>query len=234
MQATANGTTYTIEIDATSTVLGELQAQNFTLLAYKGASGPNQVSAGMPTWFAQPFINLFTPIDIEYTPVYQVYISSVLNVAPNTIINMAKASLPVGLGTSLVFNADGTFTQGGAGTAGSIALTNNRPAGTPPLVVGLAAMINGVFSPFCAFTCPPQNAVQMTPHESVAFFAARTALQSGSVTANATAPGSSFAIQPTVTDYTLQVQDSTFAIVGTGSTITTVINAGDALSILNS
>ena len=55
----SSGTIFSIDFDFGSadqrTILDYLQKNNYKLFGYKGASGPNQVSAGLPTWFAEPF-----------------------------------------------------------------------------------------------------------------------------------------------------------------------------------
>ncbi len=65
-------TTFTIEFDFNSAdqkaVLKELQTQGYNLLAYKGAVGPNQLTTGVPTWFAVPFGTMFGLVDIDYQP----------------------------------------------------------------------------------------------------------------------------------------------------------------------
>ena len=233
-------TTYKILFDFTSqdqrTLLQYLQANNYQLLAYKGATGPNQVTAGLPTWFAQPFGSVFGSIEIDYTPQYKVYVYNSTVIGANTTIQMQAISGLVGLGKSLVFNADGSFSPGTvtAPTDG-IVLQNNRPAGTPNVTVGLAAYINGQYLPFCAFTSTPQGSVAMTPHESVCLFAAMTSLQSGSVTAVATAPGVSFSFSAAAPVYTLAIAPSTYAVIGSGSSIVTDVNSGASLAqLLNS
>ena len=58
-----SATIFKIDFDFTSneqkTILEYLQANNFKLMGYKGATGPNQVSAGLPTWFSEPYIEMF-------------------------------------------------------------------------------------------------------------------------------------------------------------------------------
>lgn len=236
-------TTFTMNFDFTSAsqqaVLDQLQAGDFTLLAYRGASGPSQVSAGLPTWFAVPFTNIFGVVQIAYTPQYKVYVFNQSTIAANTVIQMQVLSNEIGLGTALNFNEDGSFTSAGSSPAGSITLNNLRPAGTPNVTVGLAGLVNlptgNEYLPFCAFTLTPQGSISMTPSENVAMMAAQLNLQSGNVQANASAPGCSFIFDSSDIAYQLMVTPSTLAITNQPGTLpVTPLSAGQALSFLNS
>lgn len=183
-------TTFSMDFDFTSAeqkkVLTYLQANNYQLLGFKGAKGPNQLAVGVPTWFSVPFGNIFGTVAIDYEPKYKVYVFNKSQIAAYTTIEMQALSSEIALGNGLVFNADGTFTAGtNPVPPGSIALTNNRPAGTPNVTVGLAGLINTPagqqYLPFCAFTLTPQGSINMTPQETIALFAAQVNLQSGNV-----------------------------------------------------
>jgi hypothetical protein len=236
----ATGTTYALDFDFTSADqkanLDYLQANNYQLLAYKGATGPNQVTAGVPVWFAEPFKNMFGTVEIDYQPQYKVYVYNQATIGANTTIKMEVLSDVLGLGHSLIFNQDGSFSPGTASApAGSIVLQNNTQSGTPTVTVGLAALINGEYLPFCAFTSTPQSSVAMTPQESACLFAAQTALVSGSVTAVATAPGCSLSFSGSQLTYNFAIMDSTYAVYGIDSTNTTPVSSGQDLSlVLNS
>jgi hypothetical protein len=172
---------------------------------------------GLPTWFSVPFGELFGLVEIDYTPKYKVYVFQSAEIAPYTTIHMQSLSNEVGLGTALQFNADGAFTQASGQTQpDSIILTNNRPAGTANLTVGLAAEVNlpsgKQFLPFCAFSITPQATIVMTPQEKIALFAAQVDLQSGSVVGQAVAPGCSFSFGPTQQNYNLTILPSTFQV----------------------
>ena len=240
-------TTFTMEFDFNSAnqkaVLASLQAQGYNLLAYKGAVGPNQLTAGVPTWFSVPFGTMFGLVDIDYTPLYKLYVTTQGNIAANTTIQMQSISTELPLGSSQTFNSDGSFVSGGVQNVplDSLGLFNNRPAGTPPLTVGLAGLVNtpsgSQYLPFCAFTLNPQGSIMMKPLETILLVAAQQNLQSGNVQANVSAPGCTFAFSASTIQYDLQVLASTFAItnlpgtpsvlpVSSGSTIGTIVNSG--------
>ncbi|RKI44548.1 hypothetical protein D7Y27_13625 [Corallococcus sp. AB004] len=238
-------TTYNIDFDFSSTeqtdILQKLQAQNYTLLGFKGAQGPNQLSVGVPTWFSVPFGHIFGKTDINYTPVYKIYVSTQATIDVETTIRMQKLSPnPIELGNSLTFNADGTFTAGGvSGVAkGSIGLYNNRIGGTPPLTVGLAGQVETPsgkeFLPFCAFTVNPQNSIAMTPLEQILLVAAQKNLESGTVQATAAAPGCTFAFSDSADTYQLMVEDSTFKITNRPKAAgVTPVTSGSLISMIN-
>jgi hypothetical protein len=241
-------TTFTIEFDFTSAsqkaVLAALQAQGYNLLAYKGAVGPNQLTSGVPTWFSVPYGDQFGKVDIEYKPQYKVYVSTQGNIAANTTIQMQSLSTPLALGSAQTFNSDGSFVSGGVANVplDSLGLFNNRPAGTPPLTVGLAGLVTTPsggtkYLPFCAFTLNPQGSIMMKPLETILLVAAQQSLESGNVQASVSAPGCTFAFNANAVEYDLQVMPSTFAItnlpgkpsvspVSSGSTIGTIVNSG--------
>lgn len=235
-------TTFSMSFDFTSAsqeaVLQQLQEGNYTLIAYKGATGTAQVAAGLPTWFSVPFSDIFGQVLIDYTPQYKVYVFNQATIGANTVIQMQVLSNEIGLGTSLNFNEDGSFTSAGSSLAGTITLNNLRPAGTPNVTVGLAGLVNlpsgSQYLPFCAFTLTPQGSVQMTPVENVAMMAAQVNLQSGSVQANASAPGCSFTFDSSDIAYQLMVTPSTLAITNQqGTSPVTPLSAGQALGFLN-
>jgi len=236
------GTIFNIKFDFTSAsqkdILRYLQKNGYNLYGYKGAKGPRQVTAGLPTWFAVPYINLFGHVDIAYEPLFKVYVSQQSEIGPNTTLIVSEMSEEFPLGTSLIFNADGTFTTNSANPAppGTISLLNNRLASTPNITVGLAAKVNGNYSPFCAFTLTPKGGLNMEPIENVCLFAAQTSLQSGSVVGQAAAPGCTFDFSATTIDYSLEMIPAIYGIKsGPGTNPVTKISAGDSLSeLLNS
>ncbi|MFV3402413.1 hypothetical protein ACNFIC_00470 [Pseudomonas sp. NY15463] len=239
-------TTFSMEFDFTSAadmaVLSQLQQQGYNLLGYKGAVGPNQLTSGVPTWFSVPFGNMFGLVDIDYQPLYKLYITTQANIAANTTIQMQSISSAVPLGSAQTFNADGSFVSGGVGNvpADSLGLYNNRPAGTPPLTVGLAGLVNtpqgAQYLPFCAFTLNPQGSIVMKPLDTILLVAAQQNLQSGNVQANVAAPGCTFSFSASTIEYDLQILPSTYAItnrpgtapvspVSSGSSIGVIINS---------
>jgi hypothetical protein len=238
-----SATTFAMNFDFNSAtqqeILRYLQTNNYQLLAYKGAIGPNQVAAGLPTWFAVPFGNIFGAVGIDYTPQYKVYIFNQATIAANTTIAMQSLSAEVGLGTALNFTQNGLFTSAGSSKPGTITLHNQRPAGTPNITVGLAGLVelpSGTqYLPFCAFTLTPMGSITMEPTENVAMMAAQVNLQSGNVQANASAPGCSFTFDSSRIAYELMITPSTYAITNQPQTTPVEnISSGQALSFLNS
>jgi hypothetical protein len=231
------GTVYKIDFDFTGAeqkaILQLLQQNNFQLLAYKGASGPNQIASGLPTWFARPFTQIFGQVEIDYEPLYKVFVYNKAVIGTNTTIQMQSISDEIGLGNSLIFNMDGSFSPGTVNPpADTIVLQNYSPAGNPNVTVGLAAKVDGVYLPFCAFTSTPQGSIAMTPRETVCMFAAQTALVSGSVIANATAPGCMFSFSAQDMEYDLAVAPSTYALISAGTTPVKAVPSGSNLSLL--
>ncbi|MDD0975490.1 hypothetical protein [Pseudomonas fontis] len=225
-------------------ILTELQKSGYSLMAYKGAAGPNQLTSGVPTWFSVPFGTMFGLVDIDYQPQYKLYVTNQSNIAANTTIQMQSISDALSLGSAQTFNADGSFVSGGVeGVASdSLGLFNNRPAGTPPVTVGLAGLVTtptgSNYLPFCAFTLHPQNSIVMKPLETILLVAAQQSLKSGSVQANVSAPGCTFSFNAGTVEYDLQVMPSTYAItnlpstpsvkpVSSGSTIGLIVNSGN-------
>jgi len=235
--AVATATTYDINFDFSSipakAILADLQGGKYQLMGYKGASGPGQVSVGLPTWFSLPFTDVMGgKLDVLYTPTYLVYYFDSIDIDENTVIQMSGQSQPVTLGTELILDSLGNFTVGTGGSAGTIQLKNNRPSGTPNLTVGLAASVNGKYAPFCAFTITPLGSIEMTPHENVCLFASQLSLASGTVTASAATPGVMFSFLPGTQTYDLAIAPSTYAVVSAGAA-TKPLDSGDALNMLN-
>ena len=190
-------TIFQINFDFTSSrqraILEFLQEHGYQLLGFKGARGPGQVTAGIPTWFSKPFSEQFGEVSIEYKPLYKVYAYRSTPIGPNTIIKMESASAEVPLGTHVVFNQNGTFNaEPGGAPDGIITVSHNRPETSSVVTLGLAAEVEGQYRPFCAFMSTPQSTISMEPNEKVCLFAARLNLQSGSVVGNAATPGALF------------------------------------------
>lgn len=233
-------TTFNMNFDFTSSeqreVLQYLQDNKYQLLGFKGAQGPNQVTAGVPTWFVVPFSYLFGKVDIDYTPKYKVYVFNEATIAAYTTIQMQALSEEIPLGKGLIFNQDGSFSAGTTSVpAASIMLKNNRPSKTPNITVGLAGLVNlptgSMYLPFCAFTLTPQASINMTPMETICLFAAQTNLQSGNVQAMASAPGCSFSFSSSTISYDLKVLPSTYAITNVpGTTMVKEVKSGETLT----
>jgi len=210
------GTIFKINFDFTSqsqnTILKQLQAGKYKLLGYKGASGPSQVTAGLPTWFAEKYIDIFGQTEIDYEPLYKVYVYNKSTIGANTTITMEVLSKEIPLGTAVTFDGAGNFSTTPNAPAGIITVFNDRSADTQNVTVGLAAKVNGKYAPFCAFTSTPQGSVSMEPNEKVLLFAAETDMVSGSVTGNATAPGCTFDFNAADLQYQLEMIPVTLGI----------------------
>lgn len=193
-------------------ILKYLQENKYKLVGYKGASGSNQVTAGVPTWFVIPYDVMFGQVEIDCEPRYKVYVFNKSDIDINTRIMMHAISGEIPLGTKVEFNQDGTFHTSSGGSEGVITVQNNRPAGTPPLTVGLAAKVDLEFSPFCAFTCAPQETVSMKPNEKTALVASQTNANSGSMANQINNPGCTFMFDAENTIFDLQMTPTTYGI----------------------
>ncbi|WP_298903362.1 hypothetical protein [uncultured Psychroserpens sp.] len=222
-------TIYNINFDFTSQeqqlLLRQLQAGNYTLFGFKGASGPNQITTGLPVWFTIPYMSMFGRTQIDYQPQYKVYVYNQDYIGTNITIHMQALSAEVPLGTILTFNADGTFSIKPGGSAGASNVT-----------AGLAAKINGVYAPFCAFTSRPQGVVVMQPNDKIALFAAQTYLFSGSIISNALNPGCTFEFNPGSIQYNLEMMPASFSITNIPAAlpVTEMYPGASLIQLLNS
>lgn len=212
-----SGTTlFTINFDFTSSdqqeILRDLQANSYKLVGYKGASGPNQVSSGVPTWFSIYYYEMFGSEDIYCEPKYKVYVYNKGVVDSNTTIQMHAISDEVPLGTAVTFHQDGSFSATTGAPAEAITVKNERGAGTSDITIGLAAEVEGRFQPFCAFTCAPQGEVIMEPNENIVLFAAQTDTVPGSVTKYTTGSGCNFAFSAQNVKYELEMIHRNYGI----------------------
>jgi hypothetical protein len=239
-----SGTTYTIDFDFTTqdqlAVLQYLQANNYTLIGFKGAVGPQQVASGVPAWFAVPFGNVFAKTQILYQPMYKVFVYNSAQIAAQTTIVMQSLSGQIGLGNSLTFNQTGQFTSGGVDGVprDSIGVKDMRSANSPNVTVGLAGLVTTPtgqqYLPFCAFTLPPQSSIIMKPLEQVLLVAAQLNLQSGNVQANLSAPGCMFQFSAQNPDYPLIVQPNTYALTSApNGPLVTPVQSGSTVSLIN-
>lgn len=208
--------TYQIEFDFTSDeqreILQYLQVNNYRLLGYKGAVGINQVFSGVPVWFSIPYDNIFGLLEIDCEPRYKVYVFNKADISVNTTIMMQALSDEIPLGARVEFNSDGSFRTVAGGTEGEITVQNNRPPGTPPVTIGLAAKVNGQYQPFCAFICNSQGNVSMRPNERIILFASQTNMTSGSITGHTTNSGCSFMFSTQNINYNLRMLPTTHGI----------------------
>ena len=230
-----SGTTvYSINFDFTSSqqkrVLQDLQANGYKLMGYKGAKGSNQITSGVPAWFVINFSNMFGTEEIYYEQEYKVYAFNKSVIDSNTTIQMQALSQEIPLGTVLNFHQDGTFSIGGKAPEGEIIVKNGRPAGSPNIIIGLAAKVNRRFAPFCAFTSVSQGDVSMKPNENIAVFASQVDINQGNVTSNAMASGCSFVFSAQDINYDLQIIQRTYDITqAPGATFVNNIPAGQSL-----
>ncbi|MCW1960770.1 hypothetical protein [Chryseobacterium viscerum] len=212
-----SGTTlFTINFDFTSSdqqeILRELQANNYKLVGYKGASGPNQVSSGVPAWFSIYYFEMFGYEEIYCEPKYKVYVYNKGVIDINTTIQMHAISDEVPLGTAVTYHKDGSFSTTSGAPAEAITVKNEREAGTSDITIGLAAFVEGRFQPFCAFTCAPQGEVVMEPNENIVLFADQTDATPGSVTGYTTGSGCNFAFSDQNVKYDLEMIHGTYGI----------------------
>ncbi|RLJ33768.1 hypothetical protein CLU97_3255 [Chryseobacterium sp. 7] len=225
---------YSINFDFTSAdqrrILQYLQANGYQLLGYKGATGPNQITSGVPTWFAMNFTEMFGMAEIDCEPQYKVYVFNKEVIQPNTTIQMQALSQEISLGTSLVFHPDGSFTTNGSAPEGTINVRNERPAGTPALTIGIAGKVNGRFQPFCGFTCNAKGEVNMQPNENIVLLAAQSNTYSGSVAGNTTTSGCQFMFSARNIEYDLEIVAGTYGITSSpGAAPVDPVPAGQSL-----
>ena len=233
-----SGTTlYTINFDFTSqeqkAILQYLQENGYQLMAYKGASGANQLMAGVPAWFEINFMDVFGTIKIDCEPQYKVYVNNKTINEPNSTIQMQFLSEEIPLGTAVTFHPDGSFSITGPAPAGMIVVKNDKRLGTPIITIGLAAKVNGEFQPFCAFSGIPQRQVAMVPNERIVLFAAQTNMNSGCVTTLTTAPGCKLIFSDKNVKYDLEMIPGTYGITNApGTTPVDPISSGSPISQL--
>jgi hypothetical protein len=192
-------------------ILNSLQKERYKLVGYMGASGTNQVISGVPTWFVIDYTSVFGVLKINYEQIYKVYVYRRSDITVNTKIIMEVLSDVVTLGSEATFNPDGTFPTT-LGAPGVITVKNNRPGDSSPITVGLAAYMNGIFLPFCAFTCAAQETVSIIPDEKIALFASQTNATPGSMAGQAHEFGCTFRFSDQNMNYDLQMVQTTFGI----------------------
>ena len=203
---------YDIEVGFTHAyqrhLLTYLCQHQFQLLAYRGASGPPPLRAGLPTWFAESFCGFVEPIRLNCQPCYKVYVSRQTEFDFGDVVQPDLVSGTLTLGTTLVLDPAGRLRRSQEpAPAGSIALRNEMAAGAGPVTVGLAAPINGEYRPFCAFRSEPQQEAVLTPHDEVALFAAPSLLRPGALVSHLNAPGCLLTFAAHTPFYTLKYPD---------------------------
>lgn len=227
-------TIFSINFDFTSndqkTILQYLQVNGYQLMGYKGASGRHQISSGVPTWFTISYQQIFGELEVDYEPEYKVYVFNKETIEVNTTIQMQALSEEIPLGSVVTFHKDGSFSTDSGAPAGVITLKNDRDANTPDITVGLAAKVNGIFQPFCAFTSTPQDSVSMEPNEKIVLFAAQTDMISGTVVRNVYGPGCNFMFNLPNIQYNLEMIRHTYGIESVpGTTPVNPVSSGQSL-----
>ena len=233
----AAGFSYDIAVEFTRAyqrhLLTYLCQHQFQLLAYRGASGPQPLRAGLPTWFAESFCGFVEPIRLNCQPCYKVYVSRQTEFGFGDVVQPDLVSGTLTLGTTLVLDPAGRLRRSQEpAPAGSVALRNEMAAGTGPVTVGLAAPINGEYRPFCAFRCDSQQEAVLTPHDEVALFAAPASLRSGTLVSHLDAPGSLLTFTNHTPFYTLTMRDDSHTLVADWPTLATPVAAGASLARL--
>jgi len=220
--------TYTIKFDFTSSdqlaILSTLQQQGYSLLVFQSIDSL-QDAQPTPIWLVLPFTNIFGVFTLSFTPQYKVYVahtgaSAVARAAANGVGDSFAMSNVVPLGTSLVFQQNGSFTVGTQSVpANAIQVYNAATAGGQVLTTGLAASANGSYNPFNATSIAPTITVQMTPRSNLIFGVAQLDLVEGVVSENTFAPGAQIRLSAGQgLTYTLSIEADTYAVVSTGST----------------
>ncbi len=225
---------YSIKFDFTSAdqkqILQYLQENACQLMGFKGATGPNQISVGVPAWFAINFGHMFGTEEIYCEPEYKVYVFNRAVIEPGTTIHMQALSQEIPLGTAINFHSDGSFSRGESTPEGIITVKNERHPGAPNVIIGLAAKVNGVFQPFCAFTSSSQRQVSMKPNEKIVLFASQANMHSGDIVLNSMAPGGAFTFSAENMQYDLQIIRRTYGIANApGAAPVDSIPAGQSL-----
>ncbi|WP_347218461.1 hypothetical protein [Chryseobacterium sp.] len=193
-------------------ILNDLQRNNYKLVGYKGATGNNQITVGVPTWFSIVYSGVFGTLEIDYEPKYKLYAYHRSHIDINTTIVMEELSEEISLGTGMTFNSQARFVKTSDAPEGVITVNDSRPAGSPSLIIGLAAKVDGRHLPFCAFTSSPQEIITIEPNEKTALFALQTNMTPGSLADHINNPGCCFMFSDQNMKYDLQMIPDTYGI----------------------
>lgn len=195
-----------------------LQQNGYRLCIYKGASGRGQFTDGLPTWFTIPLVELSGIVEIDYMPKYKVYIFNQPAIAVNTVISMHALSEEVSLGTSLTYGGNGSFRLSSRSARPDSIQIENENLNNNVITIGLAALINGKYAPFCAFTLSSRASISITPNEKICIFATHSTLPRGLVVARASAPGCTFSFSASASNYKLLVTDGSYGLTNVNGT----------------
>jgi hypothetical protein len=171
-------------------ILEYMQQRGYKLLGFKGAESDGQL-AGVPVWFAVPYIRMAGEVKNVYQSLYKVYYVD-SSVPSDKSIRMTALSEVAELGSKVTLQDDGSFSVEPGGPEDAILFINNRAAGSETITAGLASLVNGEYAPFCAFKVGPQKRLRMEPSDKVCLFALPTVARAGSLAAKALAEGSLF------------------------------------------
>jgi len=186
-------------------ILKEMYTHGYHLIGYKGATGTNQISEGLPTWFSRSFMELLNTNEIIHEPVYKVYVYEENDMNQYVQIKMDYLSEECDLGSSVSFNSQGEFSiQKDSAPEGCIQLIDNRPSGSKRIIVGLASKIMDQFSPFCAFSSS-KEIITMEPNNKICLYTAQTSLIEGTIIRNLLGMGSSFEFDSNNNQYELEL-----------------------------
>lgn len=228
--------TYTIEFDFTSSaqqaVLSALQQDGYSLLVFQ--SIPSLEDAQQtPIWLLQSFNDVFGVFTLTFTPEYKAYVTqgSVLGAenahkATERVGSSFAMSNVVPLGTALVFNQNGSFTPDTrSAPANAIALRNAATAGSQSLTTGLAANIEGIYSPFSAAPIPPSTVVVTTPISNVVLGVSQYNIEQGHMKFSSYVQGAQLDIRAGQPLYTLSIDPTTKAVIGAGTTTVEAVSS---------
>ncbi len=187
-------------------ILKDLQTGGYHLCGYKGATGTNQITSGLPTWFSESFIEMVGLIEIEHEPVYKVYVYEESELKQYQQIEMNYLSDEYALGSIISLNKDGGFSIiSSSAPKGCIQLIDNRQDGSKKIIIGLASKIIGRYAPFCAFYSSSQEVITMKPNNQICLFSSQTHIIAGTVIRNLLGMGCSFEFKSTDKFYQLEM-----------------------------
>jgi len=187
-------------------VLKELKTNGYQLIGYKGATGTNQITTGLPTWFSESFNRMGDLIEIEHEPTYKVYVYEQSELKQYKQIEVDFLSEECALGSVISLNNDGSFTVlNNLAPKGSIQVIDNRDKDGKRIIVGLASKIMGKYTPFCAFYSSAQESINIEPNNKICLFTCQTFIGTGTVIQNLMGMGCSFEFCSTETSYNLEM-----------------------------
>ncbi|MCI5223779.1 MAG: hypothetical protein D3924_14180 [Candidatus Electrothrix sp. AR4] len=230
--------TYSINFDFRNKkqkrILEYMQQRGYKLLGFKGAEGDCQ-TAGLPVWFSVPYIKMSGEVKNEYKPLYKVYYTD-SPIGTDTVIHMNALSEEIQLGTKVTLHKDGTFSTESGAPEDTVSFKNNQSVETDKITVGLAALVNGEYAPFCAFTVAPQQSLNMVPNEKICLFAVPTILRAGNVTGSVVSSGCLFEFDTPDTKIHLQMNPSSdgFDAVSNGLPVAEVHSGESLMQLMNS